>query len=367
MQFIDLKKQYQLIESDVLSSIKKVLDHGQYIMGPEIAMLERQLASFIGTKYAVVNASGTDALLMALMALEINPGDEVITSPFSFFATAEVIALCQAKPVFVDIDPATYNIDVAKIEAAITSKTKVIMPVSLYGQTADMTAINAIAQRHGLAVVEDAAQSFGATHQGRYSCALSTIGCTSFFPSKPLGGYGDSGACFTDDDILAERLTEIRIHGQNARYCHRRIGINGRMDTLQAAILLEKMKLFPDEIKLRQQVAARYMQLLDGIASIPVTEKANTNVYAQFTIEVPQREYFQKQMQQLGIPTAVHYPIAMHQQEALKYLGYKTGDFPYAEKASKQVVSLPMHPYLTAEDQQKVVDAVKQCLVAEVA
>lgn len=364
MQFIDLKKQYQLIESNILDGIKKVLDHGQYIMGPEIGILERQLSEFIGVKHTIVNASGTDALLMALLALDIGPGDEVITSPFSFFATAEVIALCQAKPVFVDIDPVTYNIDPKKIEAAITSKTKAIMPVSLYGQPAAMQAINIIAKKYGLPVIEDAAQSFGARQHGHFSCALSTIGCTSFFPSKPLGGYGDSGACFTDDDILAERLIEIRIHGQNARYCHRRIGINGRMDTIQAAILIEKMKLFSREIELRQKVADNYAQLLDGIAQTPRIEVGNTSVYAQFTIEVPNRDDFQKQMQTLGIPTAVHYPVAMHQQEALKHLGYQAGDFPYAEKASKHVVSLPMHPYLTLNEQKKVVDGVKSCLNA---
>ncbi|WED44121.1 DegT/DnrJ/EryC1/StrS family aminotransferase [Legionella cardiaca] len=365
MQFIDLKKQYKLIENDVLRSIQAVLEHGQYIMGPEIAKLEEQLAKFLGVKHAIVNSSGTDALLMALLALELEPGDEVITSPFSFFATAEVIALCQAKPVFVDIDPLTYNIDANQIEAKITAKTKAIMPVSLYGQCADMNAINAIAKKHGLPVIEDAAQSFGATYYGAYSCALSTIGCTSFFPSKPLGGYGDSGACFTDDDILAERMLEIRIHGQNARYCHRRIGINGRMDTIQAAILIEKMKLFPDEIALRQRVAQRYEELLAHIVKTPHIMSGNTSVFAQYTIEVPNREQFQKQMQALGIPTAVHYPVAMHQQEALAYLDYRLGDFPYAEKASKHVVSLPMHPYMSLEDQQKVARAVETCLSSE--
>lgn len=362
MQFIDLKKQYKLIEADILKTIKTVLDHGQYIMGPEIGKLERQLADFLGVKHAIVNSSGTDALLMALLALDLEPGDEIITSPFSFFATAEVIALCQAKPVFVDIDSNTYNIDATKIEAAITAKTKAIMPVSLYGQCADMSMINQIAKRFGLPVIEDAAQSFGATHHGVYSGGLSTIGCTSFFPSKPLGGYGDSGACFTDDDVLAERLLEIRLHGQNARYCHRRIGINGRMDTIQAAILIEKMKLFPDEIIMRQRVAHRYEQLLSGIVKTPITMAGNTSVYAQYTIEVPSRDDFQKRMQSLGIPTAVHYPVAMHQQEALSYLGYKLGDFPHAEKASMHVVSLPMHPYLSLDEQQKITDAVKECL-----
>lgn len=367
MQFIDLKKQYKLIETNLLQSIQAVLEHGQYIMGPEITKLERQLADFLGVRHAIANSSGTDALFMSLMALDIKPGDEVITSPFSFFASAEVIALCHAKPVFVDIDPLTYNIDATKIAAAITPKTKAIMSVSLYGQCADMVMINQIAKQHDLPVIEDAAQSFGATYNGIYSCALSTIGCTSFFPSKPLGGYGDSGACFTDDDLLAEKLIEIRNHGQNVRYSHGRIGINGRMDTIQAAILIEKMKLFPDEILMRQKVAQRYEELLADKVKTPRVKPGNVSVYAQYTIEVPNRDKFQKEMQILGIPTAVHYPIAMHEQQALSYLGYKTGDFPHAEKASKHVVSLPMHPYMSIEEQQKVADAVKKCLSAETA
>ena len=367
MQFIDLKKQYKLIEKEILGSIQAVLEHGQYIMGPEIAKLERQLAEFIGVRHVIVNSSGTDALLMALLALDIEPGDEIITSPFSFFATAEVIALCQAKPVFVDIDPLTYNIDATKIEAAITAKTKAIMPVSLYGQCADMGAINQIAKQYGLPVIEDAAQSFGATYKGLYSGALSAIGCTSFFPSKPLGGYGDSGACFTDDDILAEKIIEIRNHGQNTRYCHSRIGINGRMDTIQAAILIEKLKLFPDEVIMRNRVAQRYEDLLSGLVKTPTLMPGNTSVYAQYTIEVPNRDEFQKRMQAFGIPTAVHYPIAMHQQQALGYLNYQAGDFPCAEKASKHVVSLPMHPYMSLEEQQKVAKAVEECLVDELA
>lgn len=363
MQFIDLKTQYSLIEKNILNSIKKVLDHGQYIMGPEIAELERQLASFVGVKHAIVNSSGTDALLMALMALGIQPGDEVITSPFSFFATAEVISLCHAIPVFVDIDPLTYNIDPEQLEAAITKKTKAIIPVGLYGQCAEHDVINAIAEKHGIPVIEDAAQSFGATYKGKYSCALSTIGCTSFFPSKPLGGYGDSGACFTNDDALAQKLVEIRIHGQNARYCHSRVGINGRMDTIQAAVLIEKMKIFPDEIKMRQQVAKRYDQMLSSLVKTPYIMPHNTSVYAQYTIEVNDRESFQKEMQAAGIPTAVHYPVAMHQQKAMSYLNYKTGDFPHSEKASRHVISLPMHPYLAEQEQEKVVSAVKKALL----
>lgn len=362
MQFIDLKKQYSLIETDILKSIKAVLDHGQYIMGPEIAALERELAAYVGVKHAIVNASGTDALFMALLALDIQPGDEVITTPFSFFATAEVIMLCHAKPIFVDIDPDTYNIDPAKLEAAITSKTKAIMPVSLYGQCADFDEINAIAVKYNIPVIEDAAQSFGATYKGKRSCALSSIGCTSFFPSKPLGGYGDSGACFTDDDELAQRLLEIRIHGQYERYCHSRIGINGRMDTIQAAILLEKMKLFPKEVELRDQVAKRYDALLSSFVRTPKIRPYNTSVYAQYTIEVQDRAAFQKALNDAGVPTAVHYPGSMHLQKALSGLGYKEGDFPHSEKASARVISLPMHPYLSADEQDKVAVAVKNAL-----
>ncbi len=365
MQFIDLKTQYSLIENEVLNSIRNVLNHGQYIMGPEIAQLENQLAEFVGVKHAIANSSGTDALLMALMALEIQPGDEVITSPFSFFATSEVISLCHAIPVFVDIDPATYNLDPNQLEAAITQKTKAIMPVALYGQCADQDAINAIAQKYNIPVIEDAAQSFGATYKGKRSCALSTIGCTSFFPSKPLGGYGDSGACFTNDDEIAKKLIEVRIHGQNARYCHSRIGINGRMDTIQAAVLIEKMKLFPNEISLRQKVAQRYDEMLGSLVKVPFIQSHNTSVYAQYTIEVDNRDEFQQAMQVAGVPTAVHYPAPLHLQAAMAYLGYKPGDFPHAEKASRCVISLPMHPYLQEAEQLKVVEAVKHALAMQ--
>lgn len=362
MQFIDLKKQFSMIENEILNGIKKVLNHGQYIMGPEVNELERQLADFVGVKHAIVNSSGTDALLMALMALDVKPGDEVITSPFSFFATAEVICLIGAKPVFVDIDPQTYNMDASKLEAAITHKTKAIIPVSLYGQCADFDEINEIASKYNLPVIEDAAQSFGATYKGKKSCALSTIGCTSFFPSKPLGGYGDSGACFTNDDLIAQKLSEIRIHGQNARYCHSQIGINGRMDTIQAAILIEKMKLFPDEIIMRQRVAKKYDELLAPIVKTPFVKDFNASVYAQYTIEVKHRDIFQKKMQSAGIPIAIHYPVAMHQQAALNYLNYTSGMFPYSEHSSQHVISLPMHPYLEEDEQIKVVQAVKEAL-----
>lgn len=365
MQFIDLKTQYSLIEHEILNSIKNVLNHGQYIMGPEIAQLEKQLADFVAVKYAITNSSGTDALLMALMALEIQPGDEVITSPFSFFATTEVISLCHAKPVFVDIDPLTYNLDANRLEEVITDKTKAIMPVGLYGQCAEHDAINAIADKYGIAVIEDAAQSFGATYKGKRSCALSTIGCTSFFPSKPLGGYGDSGACFTNNEELAQKLLEVRIHGQNARYCHNRIGINGRMDTIQAAVLIQKMQLFPDEMIMRQKVAGRYDQMLSSIAKTPYVHHYNTSVYAQYTIEVDRRDEFQQAMNEAGVPTAIHYPAPLHLQAAMAYLGYSVGDFPHAENASKRVISLPMHPYLQEEEQIKIVAAVKKALMLQ--
>ena len=365
MQFIDLKTQYHRIEHQVLAGIQRVLDSGQYIMGSEIEILETELARFLNVKHAIVNASGTDALLMALLALNIQPGDEVITSPFSFFATAEVIMLCHAKPVFVDIDPRTYNIDPDKLETAITSRTKAIMPVSLFGQCANMERICAIAKKHGIFVIEDAAQSFGARHHGMYSGALSEIGCTSFFPSKPLGGYGDSGACFTNDDNLAETLRRIRIHGQKQRYVHTHVGINGRMDTIQAAILIEKMKIFPEELELREAAAKRYERLLSGVVKTPLVEAENTHVYAQYTIEVEHRDAFQKHMQEQGIPTAVHYPHALHEQEVLLCLGYHQGDFPNAEYASQRVVSLPMHPYLTEEQQVSIANAVRASLERE--
>lgn len=366
MQFIDLKTQYKRIEQEVLAGIKAVMDHGQYIMGPEIQTLEERLALFAGVKHVIVNASGTDALLMALLALDIKPGDEVITTPFSFFATAEVIALVQATPVFVDINPVTYNIDAEQLEKAITPNTKAIMPVSLYGQCAELDTIQEIARKSGIAVIEDAAQSFGATHHGKPSCSISDISCTSFFPSKPLGGYGDSGACFTNDDVLADRLRQIRVHGQSARYQHARIGINGRMDSIQAAILLEKLKLFSEEVKLRQEVAQRYQQLLENIVPTPMILSHNTSVYAQYTIEVPNRDVFIQNMREMSIPTAIHYPIAMHRQPALAHLNYGKGSFPLAEKASQYVVSLPMHPYLKEEEQQRIAKAVQVSLAIAV-
>lgn len=346
--FIDLKSQQDRIRPALDKRIAAVLAHGQYIMGPEVAELEEKLAAYTGSKHCVAVSSGTDALLIALMALGIKAGDEVITTPFSFFATAEVIMNLGAKPVFVDIDPRTYNLDPKLIEAAITPQTKAIMPVSLYGQCADFDAINAIAAKHGLPVVEDAAQSFGGTYKGRKSCALSTIGCTSFFPSKPLGCYGDGGACFTDDDELAKLMAMIRLAGQDRRYHHIMVGLNGRIDTLQAAILLAKLDIFADEIALRQKVAAKYTELLQDRFVTPYIVPGNVSAYAQYTVEVDNRADVQKKLEAAGVPTAVHYPIPLNLQPACAGLGLGEGALPVAEAAAKRVMSLPMHPYLEA-------------------
>ena len=350
MQFIDLKTQYQSIQLDIQNQINTVLEHGQYIMGPEVKELETQLAEFVGTKNCIGVASGTDALLIALMALDIKPGDEVITTPFSFIATAETIALLGAKPVFVDIDPLTYNIDHNKIESAITKKTKAIMPVSIYGLCADLVAINYIANNHDLPVIEDGAQSFGATYKGNRSCGLTTIGCTSFFPSKPLGCYGDAGACFTNDDQLAEKMRQIRIHGQEKRYQHSLVGINGRIDTLQAAILLAKFKIFPKEIQQRSIVGNKYTELLQSCEKItvPFIEEQNQSVYAQFTISLTNRDELKDHLISNGIPCAVHYPKPLHLQPALKTNNTKS--LTIAEESCKKVLSLPCHPYLTNKD-----------------
>ncbi|WP_133129586.1 DegT/DnrJ/EryC1/StrS family aminotransferase [Legionella yabuuchiae] len=362
MQFIDLKAQSNRIEHRLIERFKTVLNHGAFIMGPEIAELEQSLAKYVGVEYALAVSSGTDALLMALMALGVKAGDEVITTPFSFFATAEVIALLGAKPVFVDINESTYNIDVSKIEAAITNKTKAIMPVSLYGQCADFDEINAIANQYNLPVIEDGAQSFGATYKGQQSCGLTTIGCTSFFPSKPLGCYGDGGACFTNDAELARRMNEIRTHGQSKRYYHTSLGINGRLDTIQAAILLEKLALFPEEVQLRQEVAQRYQTLLPKEIKKPSVLAHNRSVYAQYTIEVSNREDVQSKLHDRGIPTAVHYPVGLHEQPIFKSLYPGEQSFPNTEHAASRVMSLPMHPYLTLDEQKKVCTALEAVL-----
>lgn len=362
MQFIDLKAQYRRIEDDVNQRIRAVLEHGQYILGPEVTELETKLAAYTGARHCIGVSDGTTALQIALMALGVGPGDEVITSPFTFIATGEMIAIVGATPVFVDIDPLTYNIDPAKIEAAITPRTKAIMPVSLYGQCADFDAINAIAARHGLPVIEDGAQSFGATYQGRRSCGATTIACTSFFPSKPLGGYGDGGACFTSDDALAKAMKEIHVHGQDRRYHHPRLGLNGRLDTLQAAVLLSKLAVFDGEVEARARIGARYSDLLRDVARVPHIVAGNTSVYAQYTIEVDNRDAFCAALQAAGVPTAVHYPVPLHLQPVFGGLGKGVGSFPLAEAAANRVVSLPMFPDMGEAQQDAVVAAVRQAL-----
>ncbi len=360
IEFIDLKTQQKRILPELERRMKAVLDHGKYIMGPEVRELEERLAGYVGAKHCIAVASGTDALLIALMALGIGAGDEVITTPFSFIATAETIVLLGAKPVFVDIDPKTYNIDPDRIESAITSRTRAILPVSLYGQCADIDAINAIASnnRQPIPVIEDACQSFGATSRGRKSCALSTVGCTSFFPSKPLGCYGDGGACFTERDELAAAIRQIRVHGQDRRYHHPILGLNGRMDTLQAAVLLAKLEVFPEEIEARVRVASRYGELLRDVVAVPHIEANNTSVHAQYTVQVDHRESVQEKLREKGIPTAVHYPVPLHLQPVFSGLNLPIGSFPVAESAAKRVLSLPMHPYLTEEELERVVAAI---------
>lgn len=360
MEFIDLKTQYRMLQESIDARIHAVLEHGQFILGPEVRELETALAQRTGARHCVSCASGTDALLIALMALGIGPGDEVITSPFTFIATIEMIALLGAKPVLVDIDPRTWNLDPSLIAAAITSRTRAVLPVSLYGQCADIDAIQAAAGN--LPVVEDAAQSFGATYKGRHSCNLTTIGCTSFFPSKPLGAYGDGGACFTNDDALAAAMLEIRNHGQESRYCHVRLGLNGRLDTIQAAVLLAKLEVFEKELLLRAEVAARYNERLKGVAQTPWVARKNRSVFAQYTIEVEDRDRVVGSIREQGIPTAVHYPVPAHLQPAFECLGYPEGSFPVAENAARRVLSLPMHPYLGAEDQDRICEALRQAI-----
>ena len=361
MEFVDLKTQYAGIKDSVDEAIHRVLEHGRFIMGPEVGELEEALANYAGSKHCIGVASGTDALMIAMMALGIGAGDEVITTPFTFIATGEMIALLGATPVYVDIEPDTYNIAPAAIEAAITSRTKAIMPVSLYGQCADFDAINRIGEQHGIPVIEDGAQSFGATYHGRRSCALSELSCTSFFPSKPLGCYGDGGACFTENEDLAKVMREIRVHGQDRRYHHPRVGVNGRLDTMQAAILLSKMAIFDEEVAARGRIGARYTELIleRGDRVIPPRLRdGNTSVYAQYTVQVDQRDQVLESLRDQGIPTAVHYPVPLHLQPVMRELGVaaQEGSLPVAEHIAQRVVSLPMHPYLDASAQEHVVD-----------
>jgi UDP-2-acetamido-2-deoxy-ribo-hexuluronate aminotransferase len=358
VQFIDLKAQQARIRSELDRRIAAVLDHGQYVLGPEVRELEERLADYVGVKHCIGAASGTDTLLIALMALGIGPGDEVITVPYTWISTAEMIALIGAKPVFVDIDEKSWNMDPSLVEAAITDRTKAIMPVGIYGQTADMTTINAIAAKHDLPVIEDAAQSFGATHHGKKSCALSQIGSTSFFPSKPLGGYGDGGALFTDDDSLAEKLRHIRVHGQAQKHHHPILGINGRLDTIQAAVVLVKLDLFDDEVAKRQEVAATYnARLQDKDLVLPPVAEKNTSVYAQYTILSEDRDALNKSLKDKGIPSVSYYAVPLHLQPVFHDLGHEKGDFPITERIASQGLSLPMNPYLTDTEIDQVCSA----------
>jgi len=364
MDFIDLKSQQKRIRPLLDRRIAAVLDHGQYILGPEVKELEGRLCEFLGCRHALGVSSGTDSLLIALMALGIGPGDEVITVPYTWISTAEVISLIGAKPVFVDIDPDTWNLDPTKLAAAITDRTRAILPVGIYGQTADMTAINRIAAEAGnLPVIEDAAQSFGATHHGKRSGALSLIGSTSFFPSKPLGGYGDGGALFTDDDELAERMRWIHIHGQQHKHFHPVLGINGRLDTLQAAILLAKLDLFEEEIALRQAAAEGYARRLAGAPlTLPVVARENTSVFAQYTVLSEDRDTLQAKLSAAGVPSVPYYAVPLHLQPVFAGLGHQRGDFPVAERIASTGLSLPMSPYVTPEDQDRVAKAILDAL-----
>lgn len=361
IEFIDLKTQQLRLKDQIDAGIQRVLAHGQYILGPEVAELEEKLARFVGVKHCISCANGTDALQIALMAIGIGPGDEVITPGFTYIATAETVALLGAKPVYVDIAPRTYNLDPLLLEAAITSRTKAIIPVSLYGQCADFDSINAIAARHSIPVIEDAAQSFGATYKGRRSCSLTTIACTSFFPSKPLGCYGDGGALFTDDDDLALVLRQIARHGQDRRYHHVRVGVNSRLDTLQAAILLPKLDIFAEELELRQAAASRYEQLFlsRDIIRAPFVETHNTSAWAQYSVRVAQRDAVQQRLKEAGIPTAVHYPIPLNRQPAV---ADHMAQLPVGDEVATQIMSLPMHPYLEASSQEVIANVLCEAL-----
>ena len=362
MEFIDLKTQQQRVRAQIDERISRVLDHGRYILGPEIEELEERLCEYVGVKHSIGVSSGTDSLLIALMALGIGPGDEVITVPYTWISTAEMIALIGARPVFVDIEPVSLNMDTDLLESAITEKTKAIMPVGIYGQTANLSAINEIASRNGdIPVIEDAAQSFGATHRGEKSCGLSLVGSTSFFPSKPLGGYGDGGCLFTDDDELARKMKQIRVHGQERKHHHPILGLNGRLDSLQAAVVLAKLDIFDDEIELRQKVADAYGSAIEATSTrLPRVAEGNTSVWAQYTILSENRDELQTKLHEEGIPSVPYYAVPLHLQPVFADLGHEKGDFPVTEEVSEQCLSLPMHPYLSSDEIVKVTTVINR-------
>ena len=360
LNFIDLKSQYLKYKQDINREISEVLESAQFIMGSKISELEGMLADYVGVKHGIGVSSGTDAILLALMAYGVKAGDEIICPPFTFIATAEVISLLGARPVFVDIDEKTYNIDPSLIEDKITDKTRGIIAVSLYGQVADMDSINSIAQRKGLFVIEDGCQSFGATYKGRMSCGIPNVGVTSFFPSKPLGCYGDGGMVFTDDEEIARLIKSLRVHGQEKRYQHKYIGINGRLDTMQAAILIAKFKHLDEEIRLREIKGNYYTEGLKDVVITPYIEEHNTSVYAQYSIMTDRRDGLSKYLNDNGVPTAIHYPVPLHLQEAFRYLGYREGDFPVSEMVAKGILSLPMSPFIAQDEQDYVIGKVRK-------
>ncbi|WP_072681708.1 DegT/DnrJ/EryC1/StrS aminotransferase family protein [Arcobacter sp. LA11] len=359
INFIDLQSQYKKYKDEIDKEIKEVLDTSGYIMGPKLSELEKNLSEFTGSKNAIACSSGTDALVLALMSIGIKPGDEIITTPFTFIATAETIAFLKAKPVFVDIDEKTYNIDTSLIEEKITLKTKAIMPVSIFGQMSDMHKINEIAEKNNLVVIEDGAQSFGAKNNGLNSCNASTIGTTSFFPAKPLGCYGDGGAVFTNDDQIAEKMRVILNHGQTKRYVHSEVGINGRLDAIQAGVLNVKLKYYDEEIERRQEIAKYYNDNLKNVI-IPFVDNNNLSVWAQYCIRVENREEMLQKCSDKGVPIGVYYPIPLHLQEVFEYLGYKEGDFPVTEKISLDIMALPMSAFLTKEEQDYIIEVINE-------
>lgn len=351
IDFANLQYQYRLYKDEIDEAIHNVLDKSNYIMGEEVTQLETSLKKFTGAKYAITCSSGTDALLLAMMALNIKPGDEIITTPFTFIATAETIALMGAIPVFVDIDEKTYNIDPSKIEEKITSKTKAIIPVSLYGQPADMDSIQTMANKNNIKVIVDGAQSFGSTYNSKTDSNLGDISTTSFFPAKPLGCFGDGGVVFTNSEEIAAKIKSLRVHGQSKRYHHKYIGMGGRMDTIQCAVVNVKLKYYEKDLALRQEVARNYTRALQGKELIlPFIEENVTSAYAQYSVRVKNRDVLQKKLKEQGIPTAVHYPMPLHLQECFEYLEYKKGDFPISEMVSNEIMSLPMNPYVTNDE-----------------
>ena len=360
MPFIDLQRQYRENRAEIDRQIHEVLDSSAYILGPKVEQIETRLAEFAGVRHAVGVSSGTDALLLALMALGIGPGDEVVTTPFTFIATAEVVALVGARPVFADIEEDTYNIDAADVERKITGRTRALMPVDLFGQCADYARLAEVAARKGLPIIEDAAQSFGAEQDGRRAGSFGAIGCTSFYPAKPLGCYGDGGMVLTDSDELADVVRSLHVHGQGAdRYEHVRVGICGRLDALQAAVLLGKLPRFAWEIEQRQRLAARYSEALAGAAVTPVVRPGNTSVWAQYCVRVPDRDGVQARLREAGVATAIFYPKPLHLQEAFAHLGGGRGDCPVSEAVAQDIIALPMHAYMDERTQDGIVAAVR--------